>query len=312
VPTSGSGCARHGPPPTYEAYRAFDRGIRLYNAGLRRGRRKPREAGGSIRLSCPAGHAATAAWNRGEQASTDSLVKMLRARQASLSEYFDLNVTYLENLLAGEGDRALQVVRQAAALAPGSRAPYNAARLALLTNHPAEALTRCGMDPRPGPDEDGSRIDPARPSLHLAPDHERELGATRDAAALSQQPGGDVSKRGVAALGRADDGLTCAQPGAAAGYVLVAGRGAGHRGGGVRGAPDRDPAVWQTCGWLVEPAGAESPAPRASVPDGERIMMRGAGTTRSPLSSLARSFDQMDFVGLNAVNVARFAIRPRR
>ena len=72
-------------PPTYEAYRAFDRGIRLYNA------QEYADASRVLRESwqldttflIPLVYAATAAWNRGEYATTDSLVKMLRARQSN-------------------------------------------------------------------------------------------------------------------------------------------------------------------------------------------------------------------------------------
>jgi TolB-like protein len=171
-------------PPTYEAYRAFDRGIRLYNAQDYGEAAKVLRESWSLDTTflIPLVYAATASWNRGQFAVTDSLVKALRARQNSLSEYFDLNVTYLEHLLAGEGDKAYQVVRHAATLAPGSRAPYNAARLALLTNRPSDALTLLTtMDPDRGLMRGWqSYWTQLSHALHLTGDHERELGAMRE------------------------------------------------------------------------------------------------------------------------------------
>ena len=138
-------------PPNYEAYRAFDRGIRLYNA------QEYADASRVLRESwqldttflIPLVYAATAAWNRGEYATTDSLVKMLRARQSNLSEYFDLNVSYLESLLAGEGDRALQVAPGGSAGA-GPRAPYTrrGSRPPIIRAEALSLLT--GMDPDRG------------------------------------------------------------------------------------------------------------------------------------------------------------------
>ena len=304
-------------PPTYEAYRAFDRGIRLYNA------QDYREAGTVLRESwqldttflVPLVYAATAAWNRGQYATTDSLVKMLRARQNSLSEYFDLNVTYLEHLLAGEGDKAYQVVRHAATLAPGSRAPYNAARLALLTNRPSDALTLLTtMDPDRGLMRGWqSYWTQLSHALHLTGDHERELGAMREMR--RRYPDSRVAivleARTLAALGRHAelDSLLAATEALppdtywsqAAALVTVAEEFEAHRTG--------VPAPYQARAirWLANQL-AHNPQHRA-----HRYWMGSAhydgGRWRDAepyLKSLAKEFpDQMDFVGLNAVNTAR-------
>jgi tetratricopeptide (TPR) repeat protein len=304
-------------PPTYEAYRAFDRGIRLYNA------QDYREAGAVLRESwnldttflVPLVYAATAAWNRGQYTTTDSLVKMLRARQNSLSEYFDLNVTYLEHLLAGEGDKAYQVVRHAATLAPGSRAPYNAARLALLTNRPSDALTLLTtMDPDRGLMRGWqSYWTQLSHALHLTGDHERELGAMREMR--RRYPDSRVAivleARALAALGRhaeVDSLLAATEalpPDAywsqAAALVTVAEEFEAHRTG--------VPAPYQARAirWLANQL-AHNPQHRS-----HRYWMGsvhydgGRWHDAEPyLSSLAKEFpDQMDFVGLNAVNTAR-------
>ena len=304
-------------PPTYEAYRAFDRGIRLYNAqDYGEAARVLRESWSlDTTFLVPLVYAATASWNRGQFATTDSLVKELRARQNSLSEYFDLNVTYLEHLLAGEGDKAYQVVKHAATLAPGSRAPYNAARLALLTNRPSDALTLLTtMDPDRGLMRGWqSYWTQLSHALHQTGDHERELGAMREMR--RRYPDSRVAivleARALAALGRAEelDSLLAATEALppdtywsqAAVLVTVAEEFEAH-GTGI-GAPYQARAVR----WLANQL-AHNPQHRA-----HRYWMGSAhydaGRWRDAepyLSSLAKEFpDQMDFVGLNAVNVAR-------
>ena len=304
-------------PPTYEAYRAFDRGIRLYNAqDYGEASRVLRESWSlDTTFLVPLVYAATASWNRGEFATTDSLVRVLRARQNSLSEYFDLNVTYLEHLLAGEGDKAYQAVRHAATLAPGSRAPYNAARLALLTNRPSEALTLLTtMDPDRGLMRGWqSYWTQLSHALHLTGDHERELGAMREMR--RRYPDSRVAivleARALAALGRHSevDSLLAATEALppdtywsqAATLVTVAEEFEAHRTG--VSAPYQARAIR----WLANQL-THDPTHRA-----HRYWMGSvhydAGRWRDAepyFSSLAREFpDRMDFVGLNAVNTAR-------
>jgi len=304
-------------PPTYEAYRAFDRGIRLYNA---------QEYGEAAKVMLdswtldttfliPLVYAATASWNRSQYARTDSLVKALRARQSLLSEYFDLNVTYLENLLAGKGDRALEVARQAAALAPGSRAPYNAGRLALLTNRPAEALLLLtGMDPDRGLMRGWqSYWTQLTHALHLNGEHERELSAARDMR--RRYPDSRVAivleARALAALGRsveldsmlmATEALPpdtywsqAAAPGTVADEL------------GAHKTREAEPYQTRAVRWLANQL-AHNPQHRS-----HRYWMGSvhydAGRWRDAepyLGSLAKEFpNEMDFVGLNAVLTAR-------
>lgn len=304
-------------PPTYEAYRAFDRGVRLYNA------QDYGEAATVLREAwvldtaflVPLVYAATAAWNRGEIATTDSLVRMLRARRSLLSEYFDLNVTYLEHLLAGEGDKAYQAMRHAATLAPGSRAAYNAARAALLANRPDEARNMLTtMDPDRGLMRGWqSYWTQLSHALHLTGDHERELGAMREMR--RRYPGSRVAivleARALAALGRHAevDSLLAATEALppdtywsqAAALITVAEELEAHKTG--------VPAPYQARAirWLANQL-THSPQHRA-----HRYWMGSvqydAGRWRDAepyLSSLATEFpDQMDFVGLHAVNVAR-------
>jgi tetratricopeptide (TPR) repeat protein len=140
-------------PPTYEAYRSFDRGIRLYNS------QQYDEAALAMREAwnldtaflVPLVYAATAHWNRGEPLRTDSLVRWLAERRNRLSPYLEYTLNYVGSLLAGEGEAAFLAARQAVGVAPGGRAAYNAGRLALMLNRPAEALSLLqGLDPDRG------------------------------------------------------------------------------------------------------------------------------------------------------------------
>jgi tetratricopeptide (TPR) repeat protein len=140
-------------PPTYEAYRSFDRGIRLYNS------QQYDEAALAMREAwnldtaflVPLVYAATAHWNGGEPLRTDSLVQWLAERRNRLSPYLEYTLNYVGSLLAGEGEAAFLAAKQAVSVAPGGRAAYNAGRLALMLNRPAEALSLLqGLDPDRG------------------------------------------------------------------------------------------------------------------------------------------------------------------
>ena len=129
-------------PPRYSAYLDFERGIQMYN----------RQAyGGAVDMLLNAWrndtsfepalvYAARSMWNSSARGRADSLVKSIRARGAVLSPYLDLEVQYLEAMLAGDGPRALAAIRQAAAKAPAGRASYNVGFTALSVGKPLEAV----------------------------------------------------------------------------------------------------------------------------------------------------------------------------
>jgi tRNA A-37 threonylcarbamoyl transferase component Bud32/tetratricopeptide (TPR) repeat protein len=129
-------------PPRYSAYLDFERGIQMYN----------RQAyGDAIDMLLSAWrndpsfepalvYAARSMWNSSARGRADSLVKSIRARGAVLSPYLDLEVQYLEAMLAGDGPRALIAIRQAAAKAPAGRASYNVGFTALSVGKPLEAV----------------------------------------------------------------------------------------------------------------------------------------------------------------------------
>jgi serine/threonine-protein kinase len=127
-------------PPTFDAYRAFDRGLALYNSQDYAAAAAEFRHAWSADTSFPAPliYAAMAHWNRGELAWVDTLLAMARAERARLSEYDRLQVEYLAALLASDGERAVAAGRRAVAIAPESRAAYNLGRDLVAMDRAAE------------------------------------------------------------------------------------------------------------------------------------------------------------------------------
>jgi serine/threonine protein kinase/tetratricopeptide (TPR) repeat protein len=117
-------------PPTFSAYRAFDRGLALYNqqeyAAAATEFRHAWNA--DTTFPVPLIYAAMAHWNRDEHEWVDTLVAMAAQRRDRLSEYDRLQVEYLSALLASDGARATAAGTRAVAIAPESRAAYNLGR----------------------------------------------------------------------------------------------------------------------------------------------------------------------------------------
>jgi tRNA A-37 threonylcarbamoyl transferase component Bud32/tetratricopeptide (TPR) repeat protein/TolB-like protein len=129
-------------PPTFEAYQAFDRGLTLlrhqdYQEALPEFLRAfalDSEFVSSLL------YAATASWNQGAFPLTDSLLRQVRIRRASLNDFWGMRLEALEARMTGDGQAELAVLRRAAASAPHSLLVYNLADAALNTDHPEEAL----------------------------------------------------------------------------------------------------------------------------------------------------------------------------
>jgi tRNA A-37 threonylcarbamoyl transferase component Bud32/tetratricopeptide (TPR) repeat protein len=129
-------------PPTYDAYRLFERGIERFNA---------LDYSKAVADFLDAWHADTAFTvplvyatmgylNLGDFTRGDSLVKVLRAKSATLNPYHELTLRYMEAMLAGDSMQALELARQAAAIAPGGRAQYTVAMVALSVGQIEDAL----------------------------------------------------------------------------------------------------------------------------------------------------------------------------
>jgi tRNA A-37 threonylcarbamoyl transferase component Bud32/tetratricopeptide (TPR) repeat protein len=175
------GLATH--PPTFNAYRAFDRGLALYN------RQEYGAAAAELRQAwsadsgfpVPLIYAAMAHWNRGEYEWVDTLVGMARSHRDDMSEYDQQQVEYLSALLASDGPRAVAAGTRAVEIAPESRAAYNLGRDLVAMDRAAEGRRVLeGIDPDRGLMKGWpsywTQLTHAR---HLTSAHELELEAAR-------------------------------------------------------------------------------------------------------------------------------------
>ncbi|MGD2121881.1 MAG: serine/threonine-protein kinase [Gemmatimonadota bacterium] len=141
-------------PPSYEAYRAFDEGMRYYI---------PTEYEEALNyfhrafeldstFVTPLIYAVLCYHNRNEWAQSDSLLAILERHREWLSDYDRHWLDYLEAGSRFDNEEALRAIRRAAVLAPGSKAVYNQARAASRVNRPQEAVDALlSLDPRRGP-----------------------------------------------------------------------------------------------------------------------------------------------------------------
>ncbi|HEY7394809.1 MAG TPA: protein kinase, partial [Gemmatimonadaceae bacterium] len=140
-------------PPTYDAYRVFERGVERFNAlDYAAASDAFMEAWQrDTTFAIPLVYAANAYMNRSQYARAESLVTAMRTRATHLNQYYELTLRYIEAMLAGDASKALEFARQATAAAPGGRAQYNLASIALSIGRVHEALaTLYGIDPDKG------------------------------------------------------------------------------------------------------------------------------------------------------------------
>ena len=171
-------------PPTFEAYRAFDRGVTRQLAQDYRAAAAEFRAAFALdtTFALPLVYEALSRSNFDEFARADSLLAEVRNRRMALSEYHDLLAQYLAAHLEGDAGRALTVIRRAAAVAPGSQAPYNRALTALMLDRPREALAALrSLDPDRGPIRGWpSYWTQLAHAHHLLGAHDLERGAARE------------------------------------------------------------------------------------------------------------------------------------
>lgn len=209
---SAPGIARR--PPTFEAYRVFDAGMRLY---------LEQEYDGAVAQFFRAFAldttftealmlAATNLYNLGTRpgkARADSVLGELEARRGTFNEFQELRWIYLRSLLDSDAESALRAARRAAEIAPASRTAYNAAYTALDVMRPAEARRMLeGLDPDRGTIRDWAQYWTALAhARHLTGDHEGELAAARAMRARhpDRRIAGVLEARALAAAGRVDE-----------------------------------------------------------------------------------------------------------
>lgn len=198
-------------PPTFDAYRIFDRGLTHFNA------QEYREAVGELRRAAaldttfvaPLVYAAFGAGNLDQRDLVDTLLAELDRRRGELNEYEDYQRQYLAAVMGSDAPRALTAIRAAARVAPGTRAGYNAALTALTLNRVEEAHAHLqALDPERGLMRGWSSYwTQLTHALHLLARHEEELAAAR--TARTRYPDRRVNlvleSRALAALGRTPD-----------------------------------------------------------------------------------------------------------
>jgi hypothetical protein len=198
-------------PPNFEAYRAFSRGMDAYVRNANR-RALPDfytafEQDPSFIVALL--YAAFAHANLGEHAQVDSLTQTIGARRAELSDYNRYWLEYLEARVRGNNTRALTAIRQASYLAPESKATYNRAYIALITNQPQEAVDALALlDPERGAMRGWFQYWQVRTdALHRLGEHKRELEAARRARVLYPERSEPRAYElaALAALGRTGD-----------------------------------------------------------------------------------------------------------
>lgn len=171
-------------PPTFEAYRAFDRALTQFNTQQYR----PSIAGFRAAFAADSGfvpplvYAAQAAWNTSQVELLDTLLTILDRRRGELTDYHDGLRAFLRAVLAGDGEGAFDAAARAAEAAPESRAAYDAALVALWLGRADEARRRLE---RLSPDRGAMLGWPSywtnlAHARHLTGDYAAELRAARE------------------------------------------------------------------------------------------------------------------------------------
>ena len=147
-------------PPSYEAYRAFDDGmVRYLRTDYPEARPHFYQAFElDTTFVTPLIYAVLTNFNlaqnlgqRDAWGEADSLLGILERFRGRLSEYDQGFLDYQKARMVGDNPEALRAIRRAAELAPGSKAVYNRAMVALFVNRPQEAVDALlSLDPRRG------------------------------------------------------------------------------------------------------------------------------------------------------------------
>ncbi|MCC7000710.1 MAG: protein kinase [Gemmatimonadaceae bacterium] len=195
-------------PPTWEAYRLFDRGLSDFNAyRYESASALMEQAWRADTTYVPALiYATIAAMNDGARPRADSLLGTIARFRPLLTPY---HATFLDAVVAArEGDfaRALSHTNKAVTLAPGSRASYNTALFLMALNRPEESeATLRALDPDHGPMREWpSYWNQRAHANHLLERYEEELALARELQRRfpKQRSALVIEARALAALGR--------------------------------------------------------------------------------------------------------------
>jgi serine/threonine protein kinase len=224
-------------PPSYEAYRAYAEGMRLWVASdyLEAGPLFERAYALDSTYLRALVTAATAYGNAGRRATADSLLEFVLPRRNRLSPYDRYRVDWLLAGRRGDREAQLKAARAAVALSPVGTARFALVLSLESVNRPGEALAEFDDVMRQGLPEAALSWTPIwglRTELyHMLGRHDEELKAVREGRArvTGSLPLMEYEGRALAALGRVDElkALTDevlaqrVRPGVTAGDVLL-------------------------------------------------------------------------------------------
>lgn len=200
-----------GPPPSYDAYRAYVSGAELFTAG------RFTQAVGEFERAIAADSGFVAPWlallgayaHGGRWAAADSIIRLLEPRRSELSEVQRLVLDHADAALRGDMPGAYRTAREWLRRSPSDLARYYAALYAHRVNRPRESVEFLEEVP------EGSRTRTSwflyhgllTLELHRLGRHEEELAAARRARELFPDRPEAISleARALAALGRPAD-----------------------------------------------------------------------------------------------------------
>jgi tetratricopeptide (TPR) repeat protein len=197
-------------PPSFEAYRAFDDGMAHY---LRIEHRQAipyfrRAFALDTSFVTPLIYATLTNNNLGNWAQSDSLVGIVDRFRDRLSDYDRHWLDYLKARVDGDNTEALLAMRRAAEIAPGSKAVYNRAWIAIRLHRPREAVDALlSIEPERGPMRGYVAYwNQLTIAYHQLGEHQRELEAAQRARQFYPNRLRVVVMEGraLAALGRLD------------------------------------------------------------------------------------------------------------
>lgn len=198
-------------PPSFEAYQEFRRGMDAYLASewalSVEHFQRAREIDPDFVL--PLLYESFSRSNLGQYTEADSLVDLLAESAVDLNDHHRAWLRFLQAQFELDRPGALRAIRRAAEMAPGSKASYNAAWLALINNRPREALTFFDqLVPERGPMRGWFPYwDQRTEALHRVGEHEAELEAALEARRLYPErlAGLALHADALTALGRVDE-----------------------------------------------------------------------------------------------------------
>jgi tetratricopeptide (TPR) repeat protein len=209
--------AQNESPPDYEAYQAFSRGMDAYTRSDWAESVAYFEEARMLdpTFALPLLYESFGRSNLAQNEAADSVVDLLATFAPQLSPYHRAWVRHLEAQFDLDRPAALDAIREAAAMAPGSKASYNTAWLAIINNRPREAIEWLDrLEPGRGPMRGWFHYWNIRSqALHRLGEYETELEVAREArrAFPDFAAGVTIEARALIGLGRAAEAVELAR-----------------------------------------------------------------------------------------------------